>query len=40
MDPISWRFIERILAVAIGGVSIYLGYRLFAQVPEQRDSDG
>ena len=40
MDPISWRFIERILAVAIGGVSIYLGHRLFAQVPEQRDSDG
>jgi hypothetical protein len=40
MDPISWRFIERILAVAIGGISIYLGYRLFAKVPEQRDSEG
>lgn len=40
MDPITLRFIERILAVAIGGIAIYLGYQLFLRVPEQRDSQG
>jgi hypothetical protein len=40
LDPIAWRMIERILAVAIGGVAIYLGYRLFLQVPERHDSQG
>ena len=40
LDPIAWRMIERILAVAIGGVAIYLGYRLFLKVPEHHDSGG
>lgn len=40
MDPIAWRMIERILAVVIGGVAIYLGYRLFLKVPERHDSEG
>jgi hypothetical protein len=40
MDPITLNAIERILAIAIGGLSIWLGYRLFLAVPEQRDSAG
>ena len=40
MDPLTLRFIERITAVLIGGIAIYLGYRLFDKVPEQRDSGG
>lgn len=40
MDPLLLRFIERITALLIGGVSIYIGYRLFLSVPEQRDSSG
>jgi hypothetical protein len=40
LDPITWRMMERILAVAIGGVAIYLGYRLFLKVPERHDSQG
>lgn len=40
MDPILLRFIERLTAVLIGGLAIYLGYRLFQSVPEQRDSAG
>lgn len=40
MDPLTLRGIERILAVAIGGVSIVLGYRLFSAVPVQQDSSG
>lgn len=40
MDPIAFRAVERILAVAIGGLSVVLGYRLFLAVPEQRDSSG
>lgn len=40
LDPIAWRMIERILAVAIGGIAIYLGYRLFLKVPERHDSEG
>lgn len=34
------RFMERIIAVAIGGLAIYLGYRLFRLVPESKDSEG
>lgn len=37
---IMLRFLERILAVAIGGLAIYLGYRLFSLVPESRDGEG
>jgi hypothetical protein len=40
MDPITFRFIERILAVVFGGMAIYLGYRLFVRIPESRDSQG
>ncbi|SHE81787.1 hypothetical protein SAMN02745206_00892 [Desulfacinum infernum DSM 9756] len=40
MDPIIFRPLERILAVLIGGVSIYLGYRLFLHLPEKTDSQG
>jgi len=41
MDPILLlRFLERITAVLIGGIAIYLGFRLFLLVPEQRDSAG
>jgi hypothetical protein len=40
MDPILLRFIERLTVVLIGGMAIYLGYRLFRAVPEQRDSAG
>jgi hypothetical protein len=34
------RFAERITAVLIGGLAIYLGYRLFISVPQLKDSDG
>lgn len=34
------RAIERLLAVAIGGLAIYLGYRLFLRVPERREGEG
>jgi hypothetical protein len=37
---ITLRFLERIIAVVIGGVAIYLGYRLFLHVPKHRDSQG
>jgi len=40
MDPLLLRFLERISAVLIGGMTIYLGYRLFLAVPEDRDSAG
>jgi hypothetical protein len=40
MDPITLRAVERILAIAIGGLSILLGYRLFLAIPEQRDGSG
>lgn len=40
MDPLLLRFIERITAVLIGGLAIYLGYRLFRSVPQQRNSAG
>jgi hypothetical protein len=38
-DPVLLRAIERILAVVIGGLAIYFGYRLFLAVPDQR-ADG
>lgn len=34
------RPLERLLAVGIGGISIYLGYRLFLALPEHSDSQG
>jgi len=34
------RMIERLLAVGFGGMSIYLGYRLFLALPEIRDANG
>ena len=40
MDPISFRALERILAVVIAGISIYLGYRLFLKLPDKTDSEG
>lgn len=40
MDPLLLRFIERITAVLIGGLAVYLGYRLFLSTPEQRNSAG
>jgi hypothetical protein len=44
MDPLLTallvRFFERITVVLIGGMAIYLGFRLFREVPEQRDSAG
>jgi hypothetical protein len=40
LDPIVLRFFERITAVLIGGLAIYLGYQLFLRVPELKDSAG
>ena len=40
MDLLYLRVIERVLAVLFGGLSIYLGYRLFIKLPEQKDSEG
>jgi hypothetical protein len=40
MEPVILRAIERILAVLIGGLSVYLGYSLFLHLPEQTDSAG
>ena len=40
MDPLVLRFIERITTVLTGAFSIYLGYRLFLSMPEQKTSDG
>lgn len=48
-DDLNWRMLveelifraaERIIAVVIGGFSIYLGYLLFIKIPEQKDSSG
>jgi len=38
-DPLLLRAVERILAVLIGGIAIWCGYRLFLAVPDQR-ADG
>jgi hypothetical protein len=40
MDPITYRFIERLLAVIVGGMAVFLGYRMFLKIPESRDSQG
>ena len=40
MDLLTLRFLERFLAVIIGGLAIFLGYRLFINIPESRDSQG
>lgn len=41
MDDFALRAIERILDAVIGGISIYLGYRLFLSVPRRAaDPDG
>jgi len=40
MDPLLLRFLERFAAVLIGGLSIFLGYKLFLNVPGQQDSSG
>jgi hypothetical protein len=40
MDPVILRALERILAVVIGGVCVYLGYRLFLHIPEQKEGEG
>ncbi len=34
------RMLERILAVSVGAIAIYLGYRLFVLLPTQTDSAG
>jgi hypothetical protein len=34
------RFVERMTATLIGGLAIYLGYRLFISVPETKEADG
>lgn len=39
MEPVILRGIERIIVVLIGGISIYLGYRLFLKLPHL-DSEG
>src|SRR5260370_41555829 len=40
MNPDLLQALERILAVGITGLSIYLGYSLFLHIPDQRDSEG
>jgi hypothetical protein len=41
MDAVlALRLIERSLAVGIGGLCIYFGYRLFLALPEMRDASG
>lgn len=40
MDPITLRAIERIVAVLIGGLCIWLGQRLFLHIPEQKGGEG
>jgi len=40
VDPVLLRFLERLISVVIGGMAIYLGYRLFLSLPDYRDSAG
>jgi hypothetical protein len=40
MSPDILRMVERILVVAVGGVSVYLGYRLFLKIPSRLSSEG
>jgi hypothetical protein len=37
---VSLRMLERITVVLIGGIAIFLGYRLFFNVPYKRDHEG
>ena len=40
-DPVViMRMVERIIAVLIGGLAIYLGYRLFFHLPFEHDHEG
>ena len=40
MDMFLLRFLERLAVVSFGGMAIYLGYRLFINVPTHKDSSG
>lgn len=40
MDPLLLRFFERLTVVLLGGMAIYLGFRLFLEVPEHKDGAG
>ena len=40
MEAYTLRALERIIVVIIGGLSVYLGYRLFLHVPSQKDGEG
>jgi hypothetical protein len=40
VDPLLLRFLERLVSVVIGGLTIYLGYRLFLSLPDYRDAAG
>jgi hypothetical protein len=37
---VAGRVLERLLVVFFAGLSVYLGYRLFLQIPDFRDSSG
>jgi hypothetical protein len=40
MEIMTIRGVERILVVIAGGITVYLGYRLFLNIPHQSDSQG
>jgi len=40
MDEVILRAIERLLAMIIGGLCVYLGYHLFLCIPEQKEGEG
>lgn len=40
MDALLFRFFERLIVVLFSGMAIYLGFRLFLAVPEQRNASG
>jgi hypothetical protein len=40
VDPLLLRFLERLTVVLFGGMAIYLGFRLFLEVPEFKNSAG
>lgn len=39
-DPLLFRFLEKLVGLLVGGMSIYLGYRLFSSVKGQSDGKG
>lgn len=39
-EAVILRALERILAVFIGGMAIYLGFLLFSRIPSRRESEG